>query len=99
MNDGGGAGVWIRDGVLHVIDVDFSGGIGASPGPDVAGGGIYAVGSLDVTVVGSRFENNTWRRTAADSDRSSRTSRSRTTSSTATKRSGAARTTSTTHAR
>src|SRR5205085_12173629 len=28
------------------------------PGPDVAGGGVYAVGSLDVTIVGSRFKNN-----------------------------------------
>ena len=30
-----------------------------SPGPDVGGGAIYAVASLDVTVVGSTFDGNT----------------------------------------
>ncbi|MFT3776446.1 MAG: choice-of-anchor Q domain-containing protein [Minicystis sp.] len=56
--DGGGAGILIRDGVLHVIDVTFQDNHAASPGPDVAGGGVYAIGSLDVTIVGSRFLGN-----------------------------------------
>ena len=56
--DGGGAAILIRDGVLHVIDVTFEDGKAASPGPDVAGGGVYAIGSLDVTLVGSRFKSN-----------------------------------------
>lgn len=58
MLDGGGAALWMRDGVLHVIDSTFDGNTGASPGPDVGGGAIYAVGSLDVTIVGSTFTNN-----------------------------------------
>jgi hypothetical protein len=57
--DGGGAAVLIRDGILHVIDVTFQNGQAASPGPDVAGGGVYGIGSLDVTITGSRFLNNT----------------------------------------
>jgi predicted outer membrane repeat protein len=56
--DGSGAGIYVRDGKLHVIDVGFSNNHAASPGPDVGGGAIYAVGSLDVTVVGSRFIGN-----------------------------------------
>ncbi len=36
----------------------FEDGKGASPGPDVAGGGVYGIGSLDITIVGSRFKNN-----------------------------------------
>jgi parallel beta-helix repeat protein len=56
--DAGGAAIWLRDGVLHVIDCTFENNVGPSPGPDVAGGGIYVVGSLDLTVVGSTFRNN-----------------------------------------
>jgi cation:H+ antiporter len=37
--------------VVHVIDSVFRGNRAASPGPDVGGGAIYVVGSLDVTVV------------------------------------------------
>ena len=57
--DGGGGAIYVRDSVLHAIDVTFRGNAGESPGPDVAGGAIYAVASLDVTVVGSTFDNNT----------------------------------------
>ncbi len=56
--DGGGAAILIRDGVLHVIDVVFEGGQAAALGPDVAGGGVYGIGSIDVTIVGSRFTGN-----------------------------------------
>jgi hypothetical protein len=58
FQEGGGGAILINDGILHVVDVTFSGNKGASPGPDVAGGGIYATGSLGVTVVGSRFLGN-----------------------------------------
>ena len=58
FQDGGGGVIQIRDGVLHVIDSIFQNNHGASPGPDIAGGGIYAIGSLDVTVVGSQFKDN-----------------------------------------
>jgi hypothetical protein len=56
--DGGGGAVYVRDSVLHAIDVTFHHNAGESPGPDVAGGAIYAVASLDVTVVGSTFDGN-----------------------------------------
>jgi hypothetical protein len=55
---GGGGVIQIRDGVLHVIDSIFENNHGAVPGPDIAGGAIYAIGSLDVTVVGSEFLTN-----------------------------------------
>ncbi len=58
FQDGGGGVIQIRDGVLHVIDATFSTNHGATPGPDIAGGAIYAIGSLDVTVVGSTFTGN-----------------------------------------
>ena len=56
--DGAGGAIYVRDGVLHVIDAVFENNAAASPGPDVGGGAIYAVGSLDVTVVGSVFTGN-----------------------------------------
>jgi hypothetical protein len=56
--DGGGGAVLINDGVLHVINCTFESNAAASPGPDVAGGGIYATGSLGVTIVGSTFVGN-----------------------------------------
>jgi hypothetical protein len=56
--DGGGGAVYVRDAVLHAIDVTFRHDAAASPGPDIGGGAIYAVASLDVTVVGSTFDGN-----------------------------------------
>ncbi len=41
-----------------MVDATFSDNHGATPGPDIAGGAIYAIGSLDVTVVGSTFTGN-----------------------------------------
>ena len=57
--DGSGGAIEVRDARLHVIDVEFRNNASASPGPEVGGGAIYAMGSLDVTVVGSRFIGNT----------------------------------------
>ena len=56
---GAGGAIEVRDARLHVIDVEFRNNAAASPGPDVGGGAIYAAGSLDVTVIGSRFVGNT----------------------------------------
>jgi len=56
--DGGGGAVYVRDAALHVIDVTFRNNAGETPGPDVAGGAIYAVASLDVAIVGSTFDGN-----------------------------------------
>ena len=55
---GSGAAIEVRDARLHVIDVRFQGNAAASPGPDVAGGAVYAAGSLDVTIVGTQFLDN-----------------------------------------
>jgi hypothetical protein len=44
--------------VLHVINSRFVNNHGPSLGPDVAGGAIYAEGSLDVTIVNSTFQSN-----------------------------------------
>jgi hypothetical protein len=56
---GSGAAIHVRDARLHVIDVEFRDNAAATPGPDVGGGAIHALGSLDVTVTGSKFINNT----------------------------------------
>jgi hypothetical protein len=56
--DGGGGAVFVKDGILHVIDATFTNNHSASPGPDVAGGAINVRGSLDLTVSGSRFISN-----------------------------------------
>jgi predicted outer membrane repeat protein len=56
--DGGGGVIYIRDMVLHVINSTFIDNHAAPLGPDVAGGGVYALGSVDVTLQGSLFKNN-----------------------------------------
>ena len=56
--DGEGAAVLVRDGRLDVIDCVFRGNHAAPSGPDTGGGGIYAAGSLGVTIVGSAFIDN-----------------------------------------
>ncbi|MDP9148891.1 MAG: hypothetical protein M3O36_02965, partial [Myxococcota bacterium] len=53
---GGGGGIFVHDGKLHVIDVRFTDN--QSTGPSVGGGAIYAEASLDVTAVGSTFTSN-----------------------------------------
>jgi predicted outer membrane repeat protein len=58
MNDGGGAAIFVRDGILHVFNSTFKSNVGATPGPDVAGGAIYTLGSLGTTIIGSTFESN-----------------------------------------
>ena len=57
--DAGGGAVLVRDGVLHVVDCTFAGNAGATPGPDVAGGGVYVNGSKETVIMGSRFTGNT----------------------------------------
>jgi hypothetical protein len=55
---GSGGAILVVDARLHLIDVEFADNEAASPGPDVGGGAVYAAGSLDVTVLGSRFVGN-----------------------------------------
>jgi len=56
--DGAGGAIYVRDAVLHAIDVTFRNNAAETPGPDVGGGAIYALGSVDVAVVGSTFDGN-----------------------------------------
>ena len=56
--EGGGGAIFVRDMVLHIINSKFVNNHGPSVGPDVAGGAIYAEGSLDVTIVKSTFQTN-----------------------------------------
>jgi len=56
--DGGGAAVFVRDGILHVWNSTFKNNTAATVGPDVAGGAIYTLGSLETTIVGSTFQTN-----------------------------------------
>jgi len=56
--DGAGGAIYVRDAVLHTIGVTFRNNAAETPGPDVGGGAIYALGSVDVTVVGSTFDGN-----------------------------------------
>lgn len=56
--DGQGGALNLRDGKLHVIDTTFEGNQGESLGPDVGGGAIAALGSLEVIVANSTFHAN-----------------------------------------
>jgi len=56
--DGGGGAIFIQDGTLHVFNTTFESDRGDALGPDVAGGAIYGIGSLEIIVVGSQFMNN-----------------------------------------
>ena len=58
MLEGGGAAVYVQDGVLEVFNVTFNTNVGPTTGPDVAGGAIYTLGSLGTTIVGSTFTSN-----------------------------------------
>ncbi len=56
--DGGGGVIYVRDMVLHVINSTLIANHAAPLGPDVGGGAIYALGSVDVTVQGTTFQGN-----------------------------------------
>ena len=56
--EGSGGAIFVRDGVLHVIDCAFYDNEAALVGPDVGGGAIYALGAAEVVISGSRFEHN-----------------------------------------
>ena len=56
--EGSGGVIYVRNGVLHVIDSRFEDNVAALEGPDVGGGAIYVVGVPEVVIVGSRFVDN-----------------------------------------
>jgi hypothetical protein len=53
-----GGALYMRDGILHVIDCEFSNNQAALIGPDVGGGALYVVGSKGVVIAHSRFQGN-----------------------------------------
>ena len=58
QTDGGGAAIYVRDGILHVWNTVFKNNTAPATGPDVGGGAIYTLGSLGTTIVGSTFSSN-----------------------------------------
>lgn len=55
---GSGGAVHVRDAVLHVLDCVFKNNAAATPGPDVGGGAIYVLASLEAKIVGCTFSGN-----------------------------------------
>ncbi len=56
--EGAGGAVYMRNGVLHVIDCELVDNRAALVGPDVGGGAIYVLGVPEIIVSGSRFTGN-----------------------------------------
>ncbi|MFO7563934.1 MAG: choice-of-anchor Q domain-containing protein [Enhygromyxa sp.] len=56
--EGSGGTLYMRNGVLHVIDSRFEGNSAALLGPDVGGGAIYVVGVPEIIISGSSFVGN-----------------------------------------
>ncbi len=56
--EGSGGAIYMRNGVLHVIDSAFYDNEAALVGPDVGGGAIYVLGVPELVVTGSRFAGN-----------------------------------------
>ncbi len=56
--EGSGGVIFMRNGVLHVIDCEFYDNRAALIGPDVGGGAIYVNGVPEVIITGSRFVGN-----------------------------------------
>lgn len=56
--EGSGGVIFMRNGVLHVIDCAFYDNRAALEGPDVGGGAIYVTGVPELIVRGSRFVGN-----------------------------------------
>jgi hypothetical protein len=56
--DGSGGVIYMRNGVLHILDSDFLDNHAALLGPDVGGGAVYVLGVPEVIVSGSRFRGN-----------------------------------------
>jgi hypothetical protein len=56
--EGSGGAVYVRNGVVHIIDCNFFDNQAALIGPDVGGGAIYVLGVPEVVITGSRFEGN-----------------------------------------
>ncbi len=56
--EGSGGAIYMRDGVLNIIDSQFYDNRAAMIGPDVGGGAVYAQGVFGVHISGSVFRGN-----------------------------------------
>jgi hypothetical protein len=56
--EGSGGAIYMRDGVLNIIDSQFYDNRAAMIGPDVGGGAVYAQGVFGVNISGSVFRGN-----------------------------------------
>jgi hypothetical protein len=56
--EGSGGAIYMRNGVLHVIDSELYDNSAALIGPDVGGGAIYVLGVPEIVITGSRFARN-----------------------------------------
>jgi len=56
--DGQGGALYVRDGMVELIETRFENNHAADVGPDTGGGAAYVVASLGVSVVGSAFVDN-----------------------------------------
>jgi hypothetical protein len=56
--DGQGGALFMRDGILHAIDVTFTNNQAALLGPDTGGGAIYLLGCKPAYISGCTFRNN-----------------------------------------
>ncbi|MBN2715340.1 MAG: hypothetical protein JXX14_05765 [Deltaproteobacteria bacterium] len=56
--DGSGGVLYVRNGVVHIIDCDFYNNEAALIGPDVGGGAIYVVGVPELIISDSTFVGN-----------------------------------------
>lgn len=57
-NDGQGGALFMRDGILHAVDVTFANNQAALLGPDTGGGAIYLLGAKPATIARCSFLNN-----------------------------------------
>lgn len=55
---GNGSAILLRDQILRIFNSEFRNNVGPEFGPDVGGAGFFVRAAIEVTVVGSTFENN-----------------------------------------
>lgn len=57
-DDGQGGALFMRNGILHAVDVTFAGNQAALLGPDTGGGAVYLLGSKPATISSCSFLDN-----------------------------------------
>jgi hypothetical protein len=56
--EGSGGALFVRNGIVHILDSAFYDNTAATEGPDVGGGAIYVTGVPEVVISGSIFKGN-----------------------------------------